>query len=46
MLYLTNQRPRKGVILPFGLWARNDKMIVIKLLFFIFATNSNFDFIS
>jgi hypothetical protein len=45
MLYLTNQWPRKGVILPFEVWARNDKMTIIKL-FFIFATNSKIDFIS
>ncbi len=45
MLYLTDQQPKKGVM-PFEVWARNDRMTVINLLFFIFATNSNFNFIS
>jgi hypothetical protein len=35
MLYLTYQWPRKGVM-PFEVWARNDEMTVIKLLFKIF----------
>jgi hypothetical protein len=35
MLYLIDQQPRKGVM-PFEVWARNDEMIVIKLLFFYF----------
>jgi hypothetical protein len=31
MLYLTNQRPGKGVILPFDVWVGNDGMMVINL---------------
>jgi hypothetical protein len=46
MLYLTNQQPGKGVILPLEVWVGNDEMTTIKLLFCIVFTNSKIDFIS